>query len=274
MTVVTSKDGTQVADFQFGFALEGKAVDITPQDDGTVIVEGYAADFDLDRQEEAFEPGAFEQGLKAYLDSNPILLYHHKSDTALGQVESATIDGKGMFVRARVDAPEPGTIIADYVRKIKAGTLRAFSVGGKFYRRMTANGPRIFRADIGEISITPYPVNPRTLFAVAGKAFESAPEADEADLEPLAAALARIESNLKLAEGKASGHPDAHRVATLLSVAQKFHTLAEDTHQNAKHPDVKAAADEAAASAKKHAAKLHRVAAKIGPLPPPSEFYG
>lgn len=274
MTFVTNPDGTQVAEFQFGFSLDAKAVEAVEADDGSVLISGYAADFDLDRQDEAFEPGAFETGLKAYLTSNPILLYHHKSDTALGQVTSAIIDSKGMFIEARVDSPEPNTVIADYVRKIKSGTLRAFSVGGKFYRHMTAKGPRIHRADIGEISITPYPVNPRTLFAVAGKAFESGDQNDEAAMESLSSALERIEANIKLAEGKASNHPDNHRVAALLTLHQQVHTLAEDTRQNAKNPEVQKAAAEAADSAKKHTNKLHKIAAKIGPLPPASALYG
>lgn len=173
MSVKKLDDGTQIADFQFGFALEGKSVpEIVTNEDGSIIIEGYASDFDVDRQGDAFEPGSFERGLRTYLETNPVLLYHHKADTALGQVIDARLDQKGMYVKARVDAPEPGTIVADYYRKIKTGTLRGFSVGGIFKRRMTPSGPKIFDVDLGEISVTPYPVNPRTLFNVAGKAFE------------------------------------------------------------------------------------------------------
>lgn len=275
MAVEVRPDGTQVADFEFSFTLDQKAVEVHEEEDGAVFIEGYASDFGLDRQEEAFEPGAFEEGLKSYMASNPILLYHHKSDTALGQVVDAKLDEKGMFVRARVDAPEPGTIVADYVRKIKNGTLRAFSVGGKFYRRMTAAGPRIFKCDLGEISVTPYPVNPRTLFAVAGKAFDAAPAEDDLEvLASLEAALDQVRTNIELAEGKASDHPDRHRVATLLSVMQHVHTLATDTHQNAENDETKQEARAIADHAKGHANKLHKIAAKIGPLPAQSNFYG
>lgn len=293
MTVVTNKDNTQVADFSFGFTLGEKAV-VTEEDDGHIYIEGLASDFGLDRQEEAFEPGAFEQGLKAYMDSNPILLYHHKSDTALGQVVNANLSSEGLHVKARVDAPEPGTMIADYVRKIKNGTLRAFSVGGKFYRRMTDKGPRIFKCDIGEVSVTPYPVNPRTLFAIAGKAFESAPEIEEIDVSDFDERLERIDAAFAEHEGKAKktktspaaaaasgsqaaaikasqaagrGHPDAAPVAELLMHQQKIHTLATNTAQNAADPEVAAVAAKAAASARKHSEALHHIAARIGPLP-------
>jgi HK97 family phage prohead protease len=203
--VTTLQDGTQIAEFEFGFTLDGKAVVSEPDENGDVYIEGLASDFGLDRQDEAFEPGAFEEGLKSYMDNNPILLYHHKPDVSLGQVIAANITADGLHVKARVDAPEPGTVIADYVRKIKNGTLRAFSVGGKFYRRMTANGPRIFKCDMHELSVTPLPVNPRTLFAVAGKAFEAAPKVDSIAMNDFAERLARIDALLAEAEAAHAG---------------------------------------------------------------------
>lgn len=287
--VITQPDGTQVANFEFAFTLDGKAV-TTEQEDGSLIIEGLAADFGLDRQDEAFEPGAFEAGIKSFMETNPILLYHHKYDTALGRVLEANIIPAGLHVKALVDAPEPGTIIADYVRKIRAGTLKAFSVGGRFFRRQTPNGPRIFKCDMAELSITPLPVNPRTLFAVAGKAFETAPEAEEEiDVTDFDERLARIDAALAHAEkeyakeGKAvapgqlkripagEGHPDAGHVALLLMHQQKIHTLAENVKQNAADPEVSKVAEAAARSAKQHSAKLHQVAARIGPLP---DYYG
>jgi HK97 family phage prohead protease len=175
----------EVAEFELGVVLDQKA-QVSETQDGDLLVEGYAADFGVDRQDEIFEPGAFNEGLKAYLDSNPVLLYHHKRGLALGQVTRARIDQKGLWIQARIDAPEPGTFAADVYRKIKKGTLRGFSVGGKFYRRFANGLVRIFKADIHEISVTPQPVNPRTLFAVGQKAF-----ADEAPTRADALAIRR-----------------------------------------------------------------------------------
>jgi HK97 family phage prohead protease len=292
MLLTRTNDGTEVGAFDFAFTLDKKA-QVKENEDGSFFIEGLASDFDVDRQDEAFEPGAFEQGMKAYMASNPILLYHHKYDTALGQVTDARVDATGLHIKARIDAPEPGTLIADYVKKIKKGTLRAFSVGGKFYRRMTDNGPRIFKADIGEISVTPYPVNPRTLFSVAGKAFESPTvealkEASPAQLHQFTIELNNIEHELDLLEGKAStgqpqaglalartrpgqGHPDSAPVAGLLMRLQQVHTLAEDTRQNAADPEVADVANKAVKSLSKHISALHTIAARIGPLP---TYYG
>lgn len=275
---ITLADGTlvQVADFEFGFTLDKKAV-IDAQDDGSLTIEGYASDFGLDRQDEAFEPGAFEDGIKAYMD-NPVVLYHHKKDTALGKVEEARLDDHGLWVKAIIDAPEPHTPVADYVRKIKSGVLKGFSVGGKFYRRMTAAGPRIFKCDLREISITPLPVNPRMLFAVAGKAFmdmdsdtKTATETSTEELDALVARLDKLGATFDALEGKASGHPDGPKIAALLYHAQQIHTLATDTKQDAESDDVKSAANDMAKHVEKHVAKLHQLAAKHGPLP---SYYG
>jgi HK97 family phage prohead protease len=276
----TLADGTVVhaADFEFGFTLDGKAQTET-QDDGSVLIEGYAADFGLDRQEEAFEPGAFEQGVKSYMDTNPVLLYHHKFDTALGKILDAKVDNQGLYVKALVDAPEPGTQVADYVRKIKNGVIKGFSVGGKFYRRATAGGQRIFKCDLREISCTPLPVNPRTLFAVAGKAFDNkdfdVKATDNPELQRLEDALGRVDAALSAAEsakleGKAQ-HPDGPAIAALAYHIQKVHTLAENTKQNTDDPEVEKVASAAQADMEKHHAAIHKLIAKVGPV---SESYG
>lgn len=269
----TLNDGTtvQVADFEFGFTLDSKAVVTESEDNGPLVIEGYASDFGLDRQDEAFEPGAFDAGLKAYME-NPVLMYHHKMDTALGQVKEARLDQKGLWVRAEVDKPEPNTPVADYYRKIKNGTIKGFSVGGKFYRRMTAAGQRIFKCDLREISITPMPVNQRMLFAVAGKAFENmepmaikAP--DSPDLDALAARLDKIGEAFDTFEGKASGHPDGPKIAALQYHLQHIHTLATDMKQDAQSDEAKSLANDVAKHVKSHLTKLHETAKKIGPLP-------
>lgn len=159
------------APFQLDFVLDQKAA-ISEQDDGSLLIEGYASDFGYDRQDEAFEPGAFDQGMKAFMDSNPIVVYHHKYDKAMGRVLDWEKKAQGIWVKAQVDKAEPGTELADVFRKVENGTIRGFSIGGKFHRRPGADGrARIFKADVAELSITPLPINPRTLFAVAGKAF-------------------------------------------------------------------------------------------------------
>jgi HK97 family phage prohead protease len=174
------------APFQLDFLLDGKAA--VQEEDDHLIIEGLAADFGFDRQDEAFEPGAFDEGMKAFMASNPIVCYHHKYDQALGEVLEWEKKAEGPWVKVRVDKPEPQTPLADVYRKIKSGVIKGFSIGGRFHRRKDATGrTRIHKCDVAELSITPLPINPRTLFAVAGKAFGEDPDLDEAE-----AALGRV----------------------------------------------------------------------------------
>lgn len=169
--------------FRFDFVPEGKAVEggndsvVTEDENGDLIIEGYAAVFDgLDRQNENFAEGAFQQGIKSFLSGQSSLCFHHKHDKLLGRVlELEEEEGKGLRMKARVDGairnhPELGT----YYEQIKNGSLNALSVGGFFKRALTAAGRKIIGMDFTEISVTPVPVHPGTNFAVvAGKALDS-----------------------------------------------------------------------------------------------------
>lgn len=169
--------------FQYDFVLEGKAVGdseaqtVTVEENGDLIIEGYAAVFDgVDRQGENFAEGAFQRGIKAFLEGQAGLCYHHKHDKLLGKVlDLQEEEGKGLKMKARVDAaiknhPELGV----YYEQIRRGTLNALSVGGFFRRKLTELGQKIVDMDFTEISVTPVPVHPGTNFAVvAGKALAS-----------------------------------------------------------------------------------------------------
>lgn len=180
---------TQSAEVQLGFPIEGKSIE-----DDDLIVEGLIADWQLDRMEEAFEPGAFDAGMKSFMESNPVVLYHHKYDKALGQVLEVKKLDEGWWAKARIDKPAAGSWAEDVYQKIKRGTIRAFSVGGRWSRRPGPDGkPRIYKADMAELSVTPLPVNQRTLFSLAGKAFGTDdPDADSAANERAVSALERI----------------------------------------------------------------------------------
>lgn len=179
------------APFTLDFVLEGKSL-LSDADEG-FYVEGYASDFGVDRQNEAFETGAFDAGMKAFMETNPILIYHHKYDQPLGQVKEYKMDQKGMWVKAWVSPAEAGTPLADVTNKIRSGIIRGFSIGGKFHRHMTPRGMRIHTADIAELSMTPLPINPRTLATVAGKAFG---DEEDADLKSVTERLEKLEAQL------------------------------------------------------------------------------
>jgi HK97 family phage prohead protease len=168
--------------FRYDFALDEKALPegqqtVTVEENGDLIIEGYAAVFaGMDRQNENFTDGAFKRGIKSFLEGQAGLCYHHKHDKLLGKVlDLREEEGKGLKMRARVDGairkhPELGT----YYEQIKNGSLNALSVGGFFRRKLTEAGKKIVDMDFTEISVTPVPVHPGTNFAVvAGKALTS-----------------------------------------------------------------------------------------------------
>lgn len=182
-----------VIHFRSDFVLEAKAADspvVVEEENGDLTIEGWAAIFEgTDRQNENFTDGAFQRGIKSFLEGQAGLCYHHKHDKLLGKVlDLEEVEGKGLRMKARVDGaiqthPELGT----YYQQIKNGSLNALSVGGFFRRTATAAGPKITDMDFSEISVTPVPVHPGTNFAViAGKALTSdieLPEAPSVDAE-------------------------------------------------------------------------------------------
>lgn len=195
--------------FSWDFAVEGKAVEGA---DGDIYIEGYASDFDIDRDGEYIVPGALQKALDSYMQ-NPVLCYHHKMSEAMGQVVEAKVDGKGLWIKARVDQPEPGTEAANRFRQVAKGTLRGFSIGGFFKKAVERGRTMIREIDLVEISLTPTPVNPRTLGTVVGKALMD----DDA-------AEGENESNL------------IECLETALSSAVVLYFLAHGSHWNVKGP--------------------------------------
>ena len=166
-SVAASLDKPAGKSFNWDFVLQGKAF----EEGDDLYIEGYASDFDVDRDNEYIAPGALQKALDSYM-RNPVLCYHHKMSDAMGQVVEARVDGKGLWIKARVDQPEPGTEAANRFRQVAKGTLRGFSIGGFFKKAVERGRTIINEIDLIEISLTPTPVNPRTLGNVVGKALQ------------------------------------------------------------------------------------------------------
>ena len=144
---------------------------VTELEDGDLLIEGYAADWLPDHVGDTIEPGAFAKSIKTFLTGNPALLYHHNSSMQLGKVVELEERSDGLWMKALVAKPEPNTEAADIFGKIKRGIIKGLSVRGKASETRTPAGPRVTEVDLLEISLTPLPVNPRTLATVVSKAF-------------------------------------------------------------------------------------------------------
>ena len=160
-----------------GFSGDTKAV---TQDDldkygdqlkeGDLLIRGIGANFEMDRENEAFAEGAFDRGLKRFLDGEATLAYHHKHDHVLGRVLHAErVDGKGVELVARVDHQPENSPLRHLYEQVEKGSLNALSCGGFFKRAEVGGKPRIVDVDLTEWSITGVPVGKGTNFAVVGK---------------------------------------------------------------------------------------------------------
>lgn len=280
--------------FTFGFQLEGKALEngetapvVTELEDGDLLIEGWAANFEgIDRQGENFAEGAFQRGIKAFLDAGGPLCFHHKNDHGIGKVNRLEeVEGKGLWMEARVDKQEPSSPLYHIYNAIRKRTYKGLSVGGFFKRALTEAGKRIMDVDFTEISVTPVPVHPKTGFAVvAGKALENfdvapiEPNVSETspELETLNELVRNLEGFTQAVEAKALPKKHDPKDAAFLSDLIKFvgtaRTIASVGRDDANDEGVIALADEIETVASKWEAAAHKLAAKVGPLPAPPVY--
>ena len=280
--------------FGFGLAPEGKATaeailddeTVTELEDGDLLIEGWAANFSgLDRDGENFMPGAFKAGVDNFLNAQAALCFHHKPDHGIGKVlDLKEVEGKGLFMRARVDKQEPSSPLYYVYNGIKKGTYKGLSVGGRFKRKLTNAGYRISDVDFTEVSVTPVPVHSGTSLAVvAGKALEAGPEVPaETPAEPKVEELQRVIDAMEplataLEEFKALPKSHEPQAASLLSSlltgignVRVFSTGAREISENQELVDL---ADEVETFCVTTEAKAHKLAAKVGPLPPAQPSY-
>lgn len=170
-----------LTDVPFTFDVELKAIGtqvVEELGDGDLLIEGWGATLDVDREDEAFTDGAFTKGLKKFLAGGAPLCWHHKYDQVIGKIVHAErVPGRGVWVKGIVDRqPETSPLYPAY-QAIKKGRATGLSVGGIFKRIQTEDGPRINDVDIMEWSATATPIGSTATFSVvAGKALEAKAE--------------------------------------------------------------------------------------------------
>ena len=86
-------------------------------------IEWYASTKDKDRGHDIVEPKAFENALATYM-TNPVVLLQHKHDKPIGTVTEASIDNKGLYIKANITENTDNVMSA-----IKNWVLRTFSIG-------------------------------------------------------------------------------------------------------------------------------------------------
>jgi HK97 family phage prohead protease len=156
----------------YKFEIDGNSLDAKALDNGDLLLEGWAARWDIDREAESFDPASFDGGIKAFIDGTAALCWHHDHKAVLGRVLSLERRPEGLWMRCRVDRQEPGSPLRHIYNGIRKGSITGASVGGFFARALKAGRRTITGVDLVEVSLTAAPVGGHNtrLSVVAGKA--------------------------------------------------------------------------------------------------------
>ena len=175
---------------QDAFQVTCKAVNEIVEDDKVtaIEIEGYASTKDKDRVKDIVEPNAFKDALDLYM-TNPIVLLQHNADKPIGIVTDATIDSKGLYIKAKI------TEDTDWVfSKLKNKVLRAFSIGYRIkdyeideikddQGYVTGYEQTIKDLELYEISVVSIPANPYALTKSMSNCFELVKEEEAENKE-------------------------------------------------------------------------------------------
>ncbi len=146
-----------------------------------IEIEGYASTKDKDRGKDVVEPTAFKSAIAGYME-NPIVLLQHNQDKPIGVVKEATIDDKGLYIKANITEDTDGVF-----SKLKNGVMRAFSIGYRIkdYEIVEEKDSQGFTVDyhqtikdleLYEISLVSIPMNPYALSKSIDGCFEKEEE--------------------------------------------------------------------------------------------------
>ncbi len=135
----------------------------------SIYIEGYASTNDVDRAGDVVPKSVWEKGIENYL-KNPIILSQHDHDDPIGRMVEHKIDGKGLWIKARISAA------AEVFGLIKDEVLTAFSIGFRVLDAEYNAATELFvikELELMEISVVSVPCNQNTLFNLS-KAFDNA----------------------------------------------------------------------------------------------------
>ena len=130
---------------------------ITKIDSDERLVYGYASTEATDSQGEIVRKDALEAALPAYMRFANIREMHLPS--AVGIAKEATVDGTGLWLKAKIVDDEAW-------RKVKEGVYKGFSIGGAVTGRDGGNPQIVTGVELTEISLVDRPANPDAVFAL------------------------------------------------------------------------------------------------------------
>lgn len=210
----------------------------------SITIEGYASTNDADRQGDVVPASVWEKGIQNYL-KNPVILAYHDHSEPVGRMVDHRIDGKGLWVKARISAAA-----SEVFNLVKDGVLTAFSIGFRIVDAEYNSAAELFvvkELELHEISVVSVPANQNTLFSLS-KAFDTAEEFKSFKMQfaPKSESAKGLESSTEASgEVKKEMEMDPKQLEQLLADAAS--KAAEQTAKAIAEKQEKAAAEKAAA---------------------------
>ena len=147
------------------------------QDDGSVMIRGFASTADFDRAGDSISAEAWQKGGLSNFEKNPIILFNHDYDKPIGRATGLKAGPDGLELECKISKSAP----ANVAELVKDGVLGAFSVGFRVkdadYIKET-DGLMIKDAELFEVSVVSVPCNQSATFSLA-KSFDSIDEYNE-----------------------------------------------------------------------------------------------
>jgi len=136
----------------------GSISKVTKQDDGTLIVEGIASTESVDSQGEVVKADAMRAALPDFMKFANVREMHQP--IAAGKAIECTVDDAGVtHISAHI-------VDIDSCKKVEAGVLQGFSIGGRATKRSSDNAKVIEGLKLSEISLVDRPANPDALITL------------------------------------------------------------------------------------------------------------
>ncbi len=138
--------------------LYGELEKYEAQDDGTIVVTGYASSEDVDADGERVSKEAMAAALPEYMKFANIREMHQPKAAGIALKAEVQADGRTLLEALIVDAGA--------VRKVQRGVYKGFSIGGKVTARDAEDAALITGVRLSEISLVDRPANPKAVFAM------------------------------------------------------------------------------------------------------------
>lgn len=128
------------------------------QEDGTLIVSGFASTGEVDSDGDTITPEAMKAALPDYMKFGAVREMHQASAAGTALDANVNAEGKTEFTAHVVD---PVAVL-----KVETGVYKGFSIGGKVTERDPENKKVIKGLNLVEVSLVDRPANPGAVFTM------------------------------------------------------------------------------------------------------------